>query len=219
MATLQAITDVDQRIKTFQDTATNTSDDPTSQDGGHVTYTTRDIPPQEVSDALWNGTHTKGDLIGPVKSDAGYYVLLYNDKRASVEDRVKQVKDALAQPNADFNALAKQYSDGPEKDEGGEIGWFTREGLSTDIADKVFGLSVGQVSDPLELGQGQYFIKLEDKQNRPLDPDQQATARQSAFSTWYDPLKNQAISDGTITTITPLSSGNDLTTGGDQPTP
>jgi parvulin-like peptidyl-prolyl isomerase len=218
-ATLQAITDVDQRITTFKDTATNTSDDPTSQDGGHVDFTTRDIPPQEVSDALWNGTHAKGDLIGPIKGDAGYYVLMYNDKRASVEQRVQQVKDALAQPNADFSALAKQYSDGPEKDEGGEIGWFTKDSLSSDITDKVFALNVGQVTDPLELGQGQYFIKLEDKQNRPLDPDQQSTTRQSAFSAWYDTFKNQALTDGTITTITPLSSGDALTTGGDQTTP
>ena len=217
IATFQAITDVEQRMSAFQSTATKESDDETSQDGGHVEYTTRDIPPQEVSDALWNGTHAKGDLIGPIKGDSGYYILMYNDKRASAEERIQQVKDALAQPNADFAALAKQYSDGPEKDEGGEIGWFTRESLSSEIADKVFGLSVGQVSDPIELGQGQYFIKLEDKQNRPLDADQQAVSRQSAFSTWYEALKTQATTDGTITTITPLSSGDDLTTGGDQP--
>jgi parvulin-like peptidyl-prolyl isomerase len=217
IATFQAITDVEQRMSAFQDTATKESDDETSQDGGHVEYTTRDIPPQEVSDALWNGTHVKGDLLGPIKGDTGYYILMYNDKRASAQERVQQVKDALAQPNADFAALAKQYSDGPEKNEGGEIGWFTREALSSEIADKVFGLSVGQVSDPIELGQGQYFIKLEDKQNRPLDADQQAITRQSAFSTWYEALKTQATTDGTITTITPLSSGDDLTTGGDQP--
>jgi len=221
VATLQAITDVTERTTTFQTTATSASDDPTSQDGGHVTYTTRDIPPAPIADALWNGTHNKGDIIGPIKGDAGYYVLLYNDKRASVEDRIKQVQDALAQPNADFNALAKQYSDGPEKDEGGEIGWFTRESLSSDIADKMFALNVGQVSEPLELGEGHYFIKVEDKQNRPLDADQQAAARQSAFSTWYDPLKTQAVADGTINTIaplTPVDSGADLT-GGDQTTP
>jgi len=219
MATLQAITDVTQRLTQFQSTATSTSDDPTSQDGGHVTYTTRDIPPPAVADALWNGTHVKGDLIGPIKGDAAYYVLLFNDKRASVEDRIKQVQDALAQPNADFNALAKQYSEGPEKDQGGEIGWFTRDGLSSDIADKVFGLSIGGVTDPLELGQGHYFIKVEDKQTRPLDPDQQAAASQSAFDAWYQPKKDQALTDGTITTVTPIGSGAGLTGGGDQPTP
>ncbi len=218
-ATLNAITDVTQRMTQFETTATSTSDDPTSQDSGHVTYTTKDVVPPEIADALWTGTHNKGDLLGPIKSDNGYYVLMFNDKRGSPDDRIKQVQDALAQPGADFNALAKQYSDGPEKDQGGEIGWFTKDSLTSDIADTIFGLPVGGVSDPLELGQGHYFIKVEDKQNRPLDADQQATARSTAFSTWYDPMKQQAITDGTINTIVPLgSAGTDLT-GGDQPTP
>ena len=65
---------------TFTQIATSNSDDPTSQDGGKVGYVTRDIPPTAVSDALWNGTHNKGDIIGPIKGDAGYYVLLYNDQ-------------------------------------------------------------------------------------------------------------------------------------------
>lgn len=219
MTELQAITDITARTTKFTDIATSNSDDPTSQNGGAVGYVTKDIPPTAISDALWTGTHTKGDLIGPIKGDAGYYVLMFNDKRASPEDRVKQVQDALAQPNVDFNALAKQYSDGPEKDQGGEIGWLTRDGLSTAVSDTVWALTVGQVSAPVELGQGHYFIKLEDKAVRPLDADQQATARQSAFSTWYQPQKDQAVTDGTITTVTPLSSAADITGGGDQPTP
>jgi len=219
-AQLQAITDVTQRTSKFAELATSSSDDSaTAQQGGSVGFTTRNIPPTEVSDALWNGTFNKGDVIGPIKSDSGYYVLMYNDKRASVEDRLQQIKDALAQPNADFSALAKQYSEGPEKVDGGEIGWVTRDGLSTTIADKVFTLSIGQVSDPIELGRGHYFVKVEDKAVRPLDPDEQATARTGAFDTWYQPKKNDAVTNGTIVTITPLSSGSNLTGGGDQPTP
>lgn len=214
-AQLQAITDVTQRTDQFTQMATNNSDDPTSADGGSVGYNTRDLVPAEIADALWNGTFTKGDVIGPIKSDNGYYVLMFNDRRASPEDRVKQVQDALAQPNADFAALAKQYSDGPEKNEGGEIGWLTKDGLTADIADTIWALPVGGVSEPLELGEGHYLIKVEDKQTRPLDQDAQAVARQNAFSDWYQPLHDQAVSDGTITTITPADTSGDLT-GGDQ---
>ena len=214
-AQLQAITDATQRTSTFTQIATTNSDDPTSQDGGKVGYVTRDIPPTAVSDALWNGTHNKGDIIGPIQGDAGYYILLYNDHRDSPETRVNTVQTALNAPGADFNALAKQYSDGPEKDEGGEIGWFTKDSLTSDISDTIWNLAVGQVSAPLELGNGHYFIKVEDKQARPLDADEQAAASQTAFSTWYQPLKDQATSDGTITTVQPLDTSADLTTGGD----
>jgi parvulin-like peptidyl-prolyl isomerase len=212
-AQLTAITDPTQRATTFTQIATSNSDDPTSQDGGKVGYVTRDIPPAAVSDALWNGTHNKGDIIGPIKGDAGYYVLTYNDHRDAPETRVNTVQTALNTPGADFNALAKQYSDGPEKAEGGEIGWFTQDSLTSDISDTIWGLAVGQVSAPLELGNGHYFIKVEDKQARPLDADEQAAASQTAFSTWYQPLKDQATSDGTITTIQPLDTSSDLTTG------
>ncbi len=215
MAQLQAITDVTARTTKFTEIATANSDDATSSDGGKVGFVSRDTPPQAISDALWNGTFNKGDLIGPIKSDDGYYVLMFNERRASADDRVKSVQDALAQPNADFAAIAKQWSDGPEADQGGELGWFTKDDLSTDISDKVWGLTVGQVTDPIALGTGRYFIKLEDRAVRPLDADQQASARQNAFSTWYQPQKDAAVADGTITTITPLSSGGDLT-GGDQ---
>ena len=215
MAQLQAITDVDARTTKFAELATANSDDATSSDGGEVGFVTRDSPPTAISDALWNGTFNKGDLIGPVKGDDGYYVLMFNERRASADDRVKSVQDALAQPNADFNAIAKQWSDGPEKDQGGELGWFTKTDLSTDISDKVWGLAVGQVTDPIALGTGRYFIKLEDRAVRPLDADQQSTARQNAFTDWYQPQKDAAVADGTIVTITPLSSGGDLT-GGDQ---
>ncbi len=219
-AQLQAITDVTERTTKFTDIATTNSDDPTSQAGGAVGFVTRDIPPTAVSDALWNGTFTKGDVIGSIKGDAGYYVLMFNERRASPEDRVKQVQDALAQPNADFNALAKQFSDGPEAADGGEIGWLTKDSLSADISDKIWALAVGGVSDPLELGgQGQYFIKVEDKATRPLDPNQQATTRQNAFTDWYKSLRDQAVTDGTITTVTPLSSADATTGGGDGTTP
>ncbi len=217
MAQLQAITDIDQRTTTFADIATNNSDDPTSSDGGSVGYVTRDIPPQAVSDALWNGTFNKGDLIGPIKGDAGYYVLMFNGRRAPAADRLKSIQDALAQPNADFNAIAKQWSDGPEKDGGGELGWFTKDSLSSDISDQIWALAVGQVSDPIDLGGGgSYLVKVEDRATRPLDPDQQANARQTAFSDWYQALKDQATTDGTITTITPIGSADSLS-GGDLP--
>ena len=218
VAQLQAITDVDQRTSQFSTLAKSSSDDATSSDGGKVGFVTRNIPPQAISDALWNGTFNKGDIIGPVKGDDGYYVLMFNERRASADDRLKAVQDALAQPNADFNAIAKQWSDGPEKDQGGELGWFTKDGLSSSISDTVWAMTVGQVSDPLVLGQGRYFIKLEDRAVRALDADQQGTARQNAFSDWYQPQKDQATTDGTITTITPASSAGSLT-GGDGTTP
>jgi parvulin-like peptidyl-prolyl isomerase len=110
------------------------------------------------------------------------------------------VRAALAVPGADFNQVARELSEGPEKEDGGEIGWLTKDQLSTDIADTVFALTPGQVTDPpIELGEGHYFIKCEEKAIRAYDPDQIPTVRANAFDEWYTEKRTAAGEDGTIT--------------------
>lgn len=198
---LKTITDVDQRKANFAEQAQQNSDSPTGDDGGSVGFVTRDIPPTALGEALWGGTFTSGDIVGtgPIRGDAAYYVLLFNEKRASPEDRMDAVRAALAVPGADFNQVARELSEGPEKEDGGEIGWLTRDQLAAEISDTIFNLTPGQVTDPpVELGEGHYFIKCEEKATRPYDPDQIPTVRQTAFDDWYTPKKTAAEDDGTI---------------------
>jgi parvulin-like peptidyl-prolyl isomerase len=212
---LKAIADPEQRKANFAELAQNNSDSDTGQDGGSVGFVTRDLPPTAVGDALFTGTYTSGDLVGtgPIRGDDAYYVLLFNEKRASVKDRIQAVKDALAAPGADFNAVAGQLSEGPEKKDNGEIGWLTKDQLSSDIGDTVFALAVGQVSDLIPLGGGQYFVKVEERMVRPLDPDQIPNIRDSAFSTWYSDKLTAAESDGTITRADGQTTGGILDGG------
>jgi len=198
---LKAITDVEQRKTRFAEIAAEKSDSDTGLDGGAVGFVTRDLPPTAVGDALFDGTFVDGDIVGaaPVRGDAAYYVLMFLERRSSPEARIQAVKDALAAPGADFNAVALDLGEGPEKDDGGEIGWLTKDQLSEEIGDAVFSLTVGQVTDPpVELGEGHYFIKLEEKATRALDADQVPSIRANAFQTWYREKKTAAETDGTI---------------------
>lgn len=214
---LKAITDVEQRKAKFAELAQQESDSDTGQDGGSVGFVTRDLPPTAVGDALFTGTYTDGDLVGngPIRGDDAYYVLLFKEHRASVKDRIQAVKDALAAPGADFNTIAGQLSEGPEKKDNGEIGWLTKDQLTAEVGATVFNLAVGQVSDPMPLGGGQYFIKVEEKAVRPLDPDQIPNIRDTAFDTWYTDKKTAAEDDGTIT----KSDGSTSTDGSVQDIP
>lgn len=208
---LKAITDPEQRKIKFAELAQQQSDSDTGQDGGSVGFVTRDLPPTAIGDALFTGTFAESDIVGagPIKGDDAYYVLLFNERRASVADRIQAVKDALAVPGADFSAVARELSEGPEKEDGGEIGWLTRDQLTKEIADTVFSLTVGTVSDPVTLGIGQYFIKLEEKMVRALDPDQIPSIRSTAFDDWFSEKKTAAEDDGTIT----RADGEGLTDG------
>ena len=119
---LEALTAGEVRVERFRTIATENPDSPTSEDGGAVGFVTRGIPPEAVGNALFDTTHTEGELIGPVRGDAAWYVLLFHERRESPEERVMKIQDLLAQPGADFAAIAREYSEGPEAEDGGEVG-------------------------------------------------------------------------------------------------
>ncbi len=195
---LNALTAGETRAEKFREMATDNSDSPTSQDGGAVGFVTRSIPPEAIGNALFDTAHSSGDLICPIRGDAGYYVLMFNERRDSPEQRVQAIQDLLAQPGADFAQIAKDHSEGTEAADGGEIGWVTRDQLATDLVDKIFALTTGQVSEPIELQDTHYFIKLEEMANRALDPDQVPDVRANAFTNWFTPKRDQAKIDGVI---------------------
>jgi parvulin-like peptidyl-prolyl isomerase len=215
-----ALTAGELRTEKFREIASTDNDSPSSEEEGAVGFSTRSLPPTEVADALWDTPHEPNDIIGPIKTDAAYYILLFHERRDSPDQRIAKVKEELAKPGADFAAVAKQYSDGPEAEEGGEVGWVSQSQLSEDIVTKVFELGVGQVSEPLELGEGHYFIKVEEKMARALDPDQIPEIRASAFDKWYGTKRDEAEANGTIVFSGDLGGEEvdpEIDTGLDQP--
>jgi peptidyl-prolyl cis-trans isomerase SurA len=62
----------------------------------------------------------------------------------------------------DFGKLAREFSDGAGRTEGGDIGWVKRGTLINRLEEVAFGkLSVGQVSEPFRTSMGIHIVKLE----------------------------------------------------------
>jgi peptidyl-prolyl cis-trans isomerase SurA len=62
----------------------------------------------------------------------------------------------------DFAELARQYSDGPSADDGGELGWVRRDGsFVEDFEEVAFQLAPGMVSVPTETDFGYHLIMVE----------------------------------------------------------
>ena len=200
---LKAITDVEQRKTNFAELAQQDSDSDTGTDGGSVGFVTRDLPPTAVGDALFTGTYAEGDLVGagPIRGDDAYYVLLFNERRASVKDRIQAVKDALAAPGADFNAIAGQLSEGPEKKDE------RRDRLADqgrpERGDRHDGVQPGRRPGERPYAAWRRPVLHQGRgegRSGPLDPDQIPNIRDTAFDTWYADKKTAAEDDGTITT-------------------
>jgi parvulin-like peptidyl-prolyl isomerase len=116
-----------------------------------------------------------------------YYKLNAQNYRANERARIRHILLALAEnappervqsamatakgvyqriaAGEDFAALAREYSEGAGRAEGGEIGWVNRGTLISGIEEVAFEkLSVGQVSEPFLTSMGVHIVKLEGRE-------------------------------------------------------
>ncbi|MES3629021.1 MAG: peptidylprolyl isomerase [Longimonas sp.] len=128
-----------------------------------------------------------------IRADEGAPEEEVADARQRAQDLIDQLNDG-----ADFEELAREYSDGPTGERGGDLGYFTRDRMVEPFADAVFALEEdGElVQEPVRTQFGFHVIQLVDY-GEPMDTDQARQAlmqdqEQEAFDTALDDLKGQA---------------------------
>jgi len=94
------------------------------------------------------------------------HILIKVDESAKpeeVESARQRAEDLLkmAKEGKDFATLARQYSEGPTKTKGGDLGTFRREAMVKPFADKAFSMEAGEISDPVRTRFGWHIIKVE----------------------------------------------------------
>ena len=79
-----------------------------------------------------------------------------------VNEALKRAQDIfdMAQKGQDFEELAKQYSEGPTKDNGGYLGVFEKQSMVKPFADKAFSMKAGDISEPVKTMFGWHIIKV-----------------------------------------------------------
>ena len=95
------------------------------------------------------------------------HVLFMADENSTAEVHNSQLKKAeeileLARDGADFEELARKYSEGPSKDQGGDLGFFTQEQMVAPFADAAFSLEKGGISEVVKTSFGYHIIKVEE---------------------------------------------------------
>ncbi len=68
---------------------------------------------------------------------------------------------AQAAKGADFAKLAAKYSDDQSRNQGGELGYFSRGDVLDPIQNAIDGMKVGDVSEPVQTPHGFHILKLE----------------------------------------------------------
>lgn len=95
-----------------------------------------------------------------------------NDQAASkaAEDKVKNTIERIKK-GEDFAKLAMALTEDPSgKQDGGDLGYFTKDQMVPEFSQAAFGLEKGQVSGPVKTQFGWHVLKVEDKRMREPPP-------------------------------------------------
>lgn len=87
------------------------------------------------------------------------HILIDEKNKQKAEEVLKEVKSGK-----NFAELAKKYSIDPRsKDNGGDLGYFTRTDMVAEFSKAAFELKPGEISGLVKTGFGYHIIKVEDK--------------------------------------------------------
>ncbi len=78
-------------------------------------------------------------------------------------EKAKNILKLAKKPGADFTALAHEYSQGPSRSKGGDLGLFSRGRMVKPFEDVAFAAKVGEVVGPVKTKFGYHVIKVFDK--------------------------------------------------------
>lgn len=117
--------------------------------------------PPDPSGAAPGATQTPLDQAAKQTVDAA----ALSAAEAKANDLLKQIHDG-----ANFEDIAKKYSDGPSAADGGALGMFKRGQLAKELEDKTFAMKSGDITDVIRAKQGYIILKVVDHQQAGIPP-------------------------------------------------
>lgn len=141
-----------------------------------------------------------GEVVGPVRSPAGWHVLKVLERRQGVapelmleQARVSHIllrtsvqldqpkalaqlatlRDQIGKGTASFEALARQYSQDGSASQGGSLGWVSPGQFVPEFEMVMDALKPGELSQPVVSRFGVHLIRLDDRREVAMTPEQQ----------------------------------------------
>ena len=100
------------------------------------------------------------------------------------EEEASAIKQDLDE-GADWNQLAlKKSTDTTNKENGGDLGWFTYDKMIEDFSAAAFSLKPGEISDPVETYYGYHIIQLVGKREVQTSEADFQTEKSNVFDEW-----------------------------------
>lgn len=120
---------------------------------------------------------------------------------SAAEDKAKDVLKQLRE-GANFEEVAKKYSDGPSAADGGALGTFERGKLAKELEDRTFAMKKGEITDVIRVKQGYAILRVDEHEMAGIPPMKDVLPRiqdalyyqklQPALRTYLTKLREEA---------------------------
>ncbi len=122
--------------------------------------------------------------------------------RARIDELSRAVYDKIMQ-GQDFDALVREYSEGPNKNTGGDLGFIEKGSLAKEFSTALSEMRVGDVSKPFWTDAGIHIIKLEEKVGKKSPLESRDDAKNALnnklfterYNAWIKSLRERAFID------------------------
>jgi len=101
------------------------------------------------------------------------YLSAEEGNEEEVEAKKREINEKISS-GEDMGSIAGEYSEGPEKDNQGELGRFKKGELEKDLEQAVEKLKVGEMTPWLKVRTGWFLLKLEEKKESRLKSFEEA---------------------------------------------
>ncbi|MEO6972702.1 MAG: peptidylprolyl isomerase [Rhodoferax sp.] len=171
-----------------------------------------------------------GSIVGPVRSGAGFHILKVIDRQradmpanitqsharhillrtgpqmteAQARARLADFRSRILAKQADFAALAREYSQDGSARDGGDLGWSNPGQYVPEFEAAMNSLAPGEISEPVTTRFGVHLIQLMERRDVKLtDAQKRAVARNilrekklaEAYATWAQDVRGRAYVD------------------------
>ncbi|OGI25922.1 MAG: hypothetical protein A3J76_00250 [Candidatus Moranbacteria bacterium RBG_13_45_13] len=101
--------------------------------------------------------------------------------------KIDSLWERVAQKKEDFAKVAAEASEGKSAENGGDLGWSTKDQLIDPVAEKAYSMKTGEISDVISSPLGFHIVKLEEKkseEDQELVRLRQIFVKTATFSDW-----------------------------------
>jgi parvulin-like peptidyl-prolyl isomerase len=148
---------------------------------------------EAVKTAIFASGVTPASVLAPVKGATAWYVIQFLRPTGDGDEAFLTALKAKITDDASFKQDAKDYSEGIEAKDGGDLGWIAVGQLQDKLDAGIFSTAVGSLSAVIPIdGGGVYLFKVLGEETRTPTDEQLKIFKDSGFSFWYTREKDKA---------------------------